>query len=33
MTIELKPEVPEDITIGVLACQGAFHEHLAYLNR
>ncbi|EKD03300.1 pyridoxine metabolism-related protein [Trichosporon asahii var. asahii CBS 8904] len=36
MTIELQEErehVPEQLTIGVLALQGAFHEHIAYLNR
>lgn len=36
MTIELQPEraqAPETLTIGVLALQGAFHEHIAYLNR
>lgn len=33
MTIELQPEIPETIVVGVLALQGAFHEHIAYLNR
>lgn len=35
MTVEIEQveRAPETLVIGVLALQGAFHEHIAYLNR
>lgn len=33
MTIEQAERIPDEVVVGVLALQGAFHEHIAYLNR